>query len=323
DGGHVRLINRNSNKALEVQNASTADGGNIVQYDDWGGANQQWQLVRVDGGSTPTNPPPGGGTSGCGKAPGITSGTHTITSNGTNRSFILRIPANYNQNNPYRLVFGLHWWGGTAVDVDTGQTVDRNTWSYYGLQRLANNSTIFVAPQGIGNGWANTGGEDVTFIDNVRNRIESALCVNTRQRFSIGFSYGGAMSYALACARPDVFRAVVVQSAPRELSGCSGGTQPVAYLGVHGIGDNPASGRSMRDRFVRNNGCAAQSPREPAAGSLTHVVTYYSGCRAGYPVGWAAFDGGHIAAPQDGAPGDSGSRTWVPALAWSFFTQFQ
>ncbi|WP_239093947.1 family 43 glycosylhydrolase, partial [Micromonospora andamanensis] len=59
-GGYVRLINRNSNKAMEVQNASTADGGNIVQYDDWGGANQQWQLVQVGNGGTPTDPPPGG-----------------------------------------------------------------------------------------------------------------------------------------------------------------------------------------------------------------------------------------------------------------------
>ncbi|MFD0474509.1 family 43 glycosylhydrolase [Nonomuraea thailandensis] len=53
----MRLINRNSSKALEVQNASTADGANIVQYDDWGGTNQQWQLVRVDGGGSGyTNP---------------------------------------------------------------------------------------------------------------------------------------------------------------------------------------------------------------------------------------------------------------------------
>jgi len=51
-------------------------------------------------------------------------------------------------------------------------------------------------------------------------------------------------------------------------------------------------------------------------------VTSYSGCRAGYPVQWAAFDEGHIAAPQDGATGDSGSRTWVPALVWQFFSQF-
>jgi hypothetical protein len=46
------LVNRNSGKALEVQGASTADGGKAVQYADWGGANQQWQLVPVsDSGS--------------------------------------------------------------------------------------------------------------------------------------------------------------------------------------------------------------------------------------------------------------------------------
>jgi cellulase/cellobiase CelA1 len=78
----------------------------------------------------------------------------------------------------------------------------------------------------------------------------------------------------------------------------------------------------MRDRFVRNNGCTAQNPPEPAQGSLTHRVTTYSGCSAGHPVAWAAFDEGHIAAPHDGAPGDSG-RTWVPQEVWKFFTQFQ
>ncbi|MBP2328833.1 poly(3-hydroxybutyrate) depolymerase [Kibdelosporangium banguiense] len=261
-------------------------------------------------------------TAGCGKTPTLRSGTHTIQSSGKNRTFILKIPDNYNNRNPYRLVFGFHWWGGTATDVATGQTVQRDVWAYYGLQRLANNSTIFVAPQGIGNGWANSGGEDVTFVDNMLSRIESDLCVETTRRFAVGFSYGGAMSHALACARPNVFRAVAVQSSPGTLSGCSGGTQPIAYLGVHGVGDNIASGRGLRDRFVRNNGCAAQNPPEPARGSLTHRTTTYSGCRGGYPVAWAAFDGGHIAAPQDGAPGDSGSRTWVPAEVWKFFTQF-
>ena len=59
DSGYVRLINRNSNKAMEVQGASTADGGNIVQYDDWNGANQQWQLVRVGGGNRRHQPPTG------------------------------------------------------------------------------------------------------------------------------------------------------------------------------------------------------------------------------------------------------------------------
>jgi hypothetical protein len=55
------MINRNSGRAVEVQGASTADGGNIVQYADWNGANQQWQLVPVGSGGTPTTPPTSGG----------------------------------------------------------------------------------------------------------------------------------------------------------------------------------------------------------------------------------------------------------------------
>ena len=45
------------------------------------------------------------------------------------------------------------------------------------------------------------------------------------------------MSYAVACARPAVFRAVAFLSGAN-LSGCSPGTQPVAYLGLHGTHDS-------------------------------------------------------------------------------------
>ncbi|MER6414949.1 alpha/beta hydrolase family esterase [Streptomyces humidus] len=263
-------------------------------------------------------------TAGCGKAPGLASGTHTLQVNGKSRSYILKVPDNYDRNHAYRLVFGFHWLGGTSTDVATGRTVENGTWAYYGLQRLANNSTVFVAPQGLNNGWANSGGEDVAFTDAMISQVEGALCVDTTRLFSVGFSYGAAMSYALACTRATVFRAVAVQSGG-QLSGCSGGSQPIAYLGIHGIRDNVlgiSGGRGLRDRFVRNNGCAAQNPPEPAQGSRTHRITTYSGCSAGHPVEWAAFDEGHIAAPQDGAGGDSGSRTWVPAEVWKFFTQF-
>nr|WP_236595207.1 MULTISPECIES: cellulose binding domain-containing protein [Saccharothrix] len=264
-------------------------------------------------------------TAGCGKAPSLRSGTIAIQSSGKSRSYILRVPDNYDVNRPYRVVFGFHWLNGSATDVATGRTVQTDVWAYYGLQRLADNSTIFVAPQGLNNGWANNGGEDITLVDDINRQLDAGLCVDTTQRFALGFSYGAAMSYAVACARPDVFRAVAVY-AVGQLSGCSGGTRPIAYFAAHGLRDNVlgiAGGRSMRDRFVANNGCAAQSPREPAQGSLTHVITTYSGCREGYPVVWAAFDEGHIAAPQDGATGDSGSRTWLPAETWRFFTQFQ
>jgi poly(3-hydroxybutyrate) depolymerase len=279
------------------------------------------------GGTALADAHPLAATAGCDKAPTLTSGTHSIQSGGQNRSYILRVPANYDNTHPYRLVFGFHWLGGTANDVDSGGT-DGYNWSYYGLRRLADNagnSTIFVAPQGLNNGWANSGGQDVTFVDDMLAQLEAGLCVDTTQIFSAGFSYGAAMSYALACARPTVFRAVAVYSGAN-LSGCSGGTQPVAYIGLHGIRDNVlpiSNGRALRDTFVRNDGCTSQNPPEPAYGSLTHIVTAYSGCRAGYPVEWAAFDGaGHDPGPIDGCTCD-GWMTWTKDVVWSFFTQFQ
>ncbi|MEH1125008.1 cellulose binding domain-containing protein [Micromonospora sp. CPCC 206061] len=251
-------------------------------------------------------------TAGCGKTPTLTSGTHSIQSSGKTRSFILRIPDNYDNSRPYRLVFGFHWLNGTASSV-TSQ-------NYYGLLPLSNNSTIFVAPQGLNNGWANSGGEDVIFTDDMIRTIQDALCVDTTQLFSLGFSYGGGMSYALACARANIFRAVAIY-AGGVISGCSGGTQPIAYLQAHGLTDNVLSisgGRTMRDRFVRNNGCTAASPPEPAQGSGTHTEFHYSGCSAGYPVAWYAFDGGHTATPRD-----AGSNVaWLPQETWTFFTQF-
>ncbi|MET8198539.1 cellulose binding domain-containing protein [Micromonospora taraxaci] len=256
-------------------------------------------------------------TAGCGKAPTLTSGTRTIQSSGQSRTYNLRIPDGYDRNRPYRLIFGFHWLNGSANNVTSA--------GYYGLQPLSNNSAIFVAPQGLNAGWANTNGRDLTLFDDIRQQIENDLCVDTTQRFALGWSYGGAMSYAVACARPTIIRAVTVISGAN-LSGCNGGTQPVAYFGIHGIYDsvlNISQGRQLRDTFVRNNGCTAQSPREPSRGSLTHITTAYSGCRAGYPVQWAAFDGDHTPSPVDGSGSPNDSRTWTSGEIWRFFSQFE
>jgi poly(3-hydroxybutyrate) depolymerase len=251
-------------------------------------------------------------TAGCGKAPTLRDGTYTIQSGGRARTYILRLPANYNRNQAHRLVVGLHWLNGSANDV-VGN-------GFYGLQQRAGNSAIFVAPQGLDAGWANTGGRDVTLVDDILRTIENDLCVDTSLRFALGFSYGGAMSYALACARPTVFRAVA-PIAGANLSGCSSASQPVAYFGIHGTRDsvlNVSQGRAIRDSFVRANGCAAQNPPEPAQNSGTHITTTYSGCRAGYPVQWAAHDGDHVPLPTD----RNSSTSWVGAEVWQFFTQF-
>ncbi len=259
---------------------------------------------------------------GCGKTPTLTSGKHSIQSGGQERSYILSIPESYDNSRPHRLIFAFHWNGGTSEDIDGGGT-SGEVWSYYGLRAQANDTTIFVAPQGNGNGWANPGGQDLTFVDDMVSLFKQDLCVDTTRLFALGFSYGGGMSYSIACSRPTVFRAVAVYSGA-QLSGCEGGNEPIAYLGIHGIGDDRCGidgGRSLRNTFVSNNGCTPQNPPEPASGSLTHTCTTYEGCDAGYPVEWCAFDGGHTPGMVDGG-GDDGARTWTKEEVWRFFSQF-
>jgi poly(3-hydroxybutyrate) depolymerase len=259
-------------------------------------------------------------TAGCGKAPSkIKNGLNTVNINGKNRQYIVKLPDNYDNTKPYRFIFGLHWRDGTMNDVANGGSIK----PYYGLPQLVNNSAIFVAPDGLNRGWANNGGEDITFLQNILKTTSDDLCINENLRFSMGWSFGGAMSYSLACSLPKDIRAVAVFSGGL-VSGCSGGTEPVAYYGQHGVSDSVLSismGRQLRDTFVKNNKCAQTNPSEPGRGSRTNILTKYTGCTQGKPVWWRAFDGDHTPIPVDG--GTDKERSYTGAATWEFFSQFQ
>ncbi len=253
---------------------------------------------------------------GCGKARTLENGLITVDSNGTSRSYYLRVPADYDSSHPYRLVFGYHGLGGTGRDLD-GNAFG----GYYGLLTQAGTTTIFVAPNGLSDGsdtgWPNPNGRDVEFADTILAQVKADLCIDTSRVFSFGFSYGGAMSFALACARPDEFRGVAAFCGGM-LSGCSGGTTPIAFFAAHGNDTLRSGAITMRDRFVETNGCTPTTPVEVEAGSGTHVCTHYEGCSTGHPVVWCDFDAGHTPAPAD----DGASSSWLPKETWDFISQF-
>ena len=43
-GAYYKVINKNSSKSLDVNNSSLDEGGTIIQWEYWGGNNQQWQF---------------------------------------------------------------------------------------------------------------------------------------------------------------------------------------------------------------------------------------------------------------------------------------
>ena len=250
----------------------------------------------------------------------------------------MRLPDNYDNNTPYWLIFTFHPNGGNISGIDNGGS-NGYEMAYYGFQKLSNNGAIFVAPQGLNAGWANSGGEDLAFVDDMVQLIEDNYCVDTSHLFANGFSYGGGMTYELACARANVFRGAAIYEGA-QLSGCDGGNDPIALWQMVGLEDTVCGmnlATPIRDRFVENNGCTPQDPPQPpqAPPYLNpggHVCTDYQGCSAGHPVRWCVHQSGHGNAIVDGTGdlyntcatppnscSDSCPCSWVPEDVWSFF----
>jgi hypothetical protein len=83
------------------------------------------------------------------------------------------------QDQTYRLIVGYHGLNGTAKEVSNGNGTIK---SVYGLWDLAGGSTIFVAPQGINNGWSNSGGADVELSRQLIIKLEDELCIDVARR---------------------------------------------------------------------------------------------------------------------------------------------
>ena len=294
--------------------------------------------VGTKGGGTCKGDQPGFGTGGWLTISGPGNiGSDPLANGG--RGFDVRIPDNYDKNHPYWLVFVFHPRGGTAAGMDNGGSSGYD-FAYNGLQQQSKNGAIFVAPNGLGNGWGNSGGEDLTFTDDMVSLIEQNFCVDTTHIIASGFSWGSGMSYEIACARAKVFHAAVLYEGG-VLSGCDpdpqgSTTDPIAYMQIEGLNDTTLSiggSYSMRDKFVQNNSCTAfpssddkpGSALEPTVGgSVGHICTNYAGCSTGHPLRWCVTTSVHTPAPVDADPGNccDGINSWTPKDVWSWLTSF-
>jgi poly(3-hydroxybutyrate) depolymerase len=244
------------------------------------------------------------GSTGCGAATWPASGNFNIDVAGTQRQYIVKVPANYDTNRPYRLIMTWHGLGGTAAQVAGGRGPYGG---YYGLDALAGGTAIFVSGQGLGPdggaGWPNTGGQDVAFTRALVDWLRKSYCVDNARIFSVGMSYGGIMSNTLGCSMGDTFRAITPQSGSGPRGTCVG---QVAVWISHGNADETVAftqGTASRDFWLKANHCGTTTtPANPSP------CVSYEGCDPGKPVTWCEFDGGHVI------------QNWAPQGIWNFLS---
>ena len=309
---------------------SGSGGGGMAGAGAGGGAMAGSGGRGVGGGTSGTGGSGSGGSSGsggagggampsggCGKARTLQNGTLSITFGGASRVYILRAPENYDNNHAYRLVFAYAESGSSAMSVAT-----RN---YFTLATLdTSKTTIFAAPDAA-NGAGSWSKSDVELTDAILAQLEGDLCIDKTRIFATGFSFGGAMSLALACTRADVFRGVAFFSGADLTGSCTAPlTKPIAYYASQASQDStgtpmPSSGRVKQAEFAAVNGCTPEPSATtfPAAGQ-PHTCTIYKNCSAGHPTEYCVFDGPHGWEPRD--PGQTTS--WNAPEAWKFITQF-
>lgn len=184
---------------------------------------------------------------------------------------------------------------------------------------------IVAYPDALGEGWTSyghdrAGVDDVAFLTELIDRLESTDGVDPARVYVMGLSRGGEMAYRLACARSSRVTAIAVVAANMadehggvRATGCRPG-RPVSVLAIHGTADSavPLAGGGHLAAFTDVVGywreldhCRAHETVTTAAGSTDRRWACAAGTRVRSVVVTSA---GHT---MPGVP--LGSLPWTPA----------
>jgi polyhydroxybutyrate depolymerase len=231
-------------------------------------------------------------------ASGVTQ--QQINSKERQRTYRLFVPAGYDGRTALPLVLDLHPSGGTSE----GQA--RTS----GFETLAAKENVVVAsPQAENGRWnvpvQDSRPDDVTYIKEVIDHVESHLCIDASRIYATGFSGGGRMSSLLACMLNSRIAAFAPVSSLRWPAPCSG--RPIPILTFHGLADpqNTYAGHvegrngewveSVEEAlagWAGHNGCKPNVITEDPPGPLSTMR--YEGCRDSTEVRMIRIDGlGH------------------------------
>jgi polyhydroxybutyrate depolymerase len=266
------------------------------------------------------------GSSGCGKplAASLVAGqtaSRNIASGGSNRSYLVHVPASYDATKPTPVVLNFHGFGSNPKQ--------QNDLSAF-VPMSDREGFILVTPDG-GIGWRfaeSARDANTAFVRDVVASVNADLCVNPKRIFAAGKSQGGFMSSWLGCAAADIVAAIAPVSGMYEpTQSCA----PIPIMEFHGKADSliPFGGGhvlilghypgavAVMDKWAHANGCTG-TPETVQVSPHVQRVTY-GGCTAA-TVQFIT-DAGHTWPGTTIREGDNSTPADLPAseLIWDFF----
>jgi len=271
---------------------------------------------------TPTRPHEPGG------------GDETLVSGGTKRKYVLHIPPAYDGERPLPLVLNLHGLGSGGAQQA----------AYSRLPEKADaEGFIVVSPDGTGTprGWDFLGAAklegDLTFFDDLLDRLLADLCVDETRVYAAGISNGALEAARLACRLAGRIAAVSTVATTVFLAPCDN-ERPVPLVAFHGTADTfvPFSGgptvvgvpvapaEEQAASWAAHNGCAADPARDRVSEHVERVA--YAGCRDGAVVVLFVIEGGGHTWPGAAEVAYLGATTHeltATDAMWEFFASLE
>jgi len=276
-----------------------------------------------------------------------------LTVDGNARSFIVYLPAGYNNAGKMPMIFAIHGGSGTPE----------------GMINIANfkaiadrDKVVLVYPSGIQNNWNDgrptppnqSGINDVNFFNLMCDYMITTYPVDGTRIYATGISNGGFMSSRLGCELSNRIAAIAVDAATMEATtiapSCNPG-RPVPAIYIHGTTDPlvPFTGGLMTaggtaggtilshfqtiDKWVSINGCnttptVSDIPDIANDGTTIKQRVYSGGTNGSEVVSYVVLNGGHTW-PQgyqylnEAIIGKTSQDMNACEVIWTFFKRFK
>lgn len=159
--------------------------------------------------------------------------------------YVAEVPAGWNGQDKLPVLVHFHGFREVAADVAARQDM---------REIAARLGFVLVVPQGEGLSWSHPGSpsqlrDDMAFAESLVADLRRRLPVDENRLWASGFSQGASMVWALACARPGLFRFHLPISGAfwkPEPENCPAGARAIRH--IHGANDVtfPMEGRPIR-----------------------------------------------------------------------------